>query len=60
MGKLAALKQITTKPQLAALLGVKAQTLTHVLYVLTPATQYFGFTIPKKKRWHSKYPLTIR
>lgn len=48
MGKLEALKQITTKPQLAVLLGVKAQTLTHVLYVLTPATQYTGFTIPKK------------
>lgn len=48
MSKLGALKQITTKPQLAALLGVKAQTLTHVLYVLTPATQYTKFTIPKK------------
>jgi RNA-directed DNA polymerase len=48
MSKLEALKQITTKPQLAALLGVKAQTLTHVLYVLKPATQYTGFTIPKK------------
>ena len=48
MGKLEALKQITTKPQLATLLGVKAQTLTHVLYVLTPATQYTAFTIPKK------------
>lgn len=48
MSKLEALKQITTKPQLAALLGVKAQTLTHVLYVLTPATQYTEFKIPKK------------
>ena len=48
MSKLEALKQITTKPRLAALLGVKAQTLTHVLYVLKPATQYTGFTIPKK------------
>ena len=48
MGKLEALKKITTKPKLAALLGVKAQTLTHVLYVLKPATQYTGFTIPKK------------
>lgn len=48
MSKLEALKQITTKPELAALLGVKAQTLTHVLYVLKPATQYTGFTIPKK------------
>lgn len=48
MSKLEALKQITTKPELAALLGVKAQTLTHVLYVLNPATQYTGFTIPKK------------
>lgn len=48
MSKLEALKQIATKPQLAALLGVKAQTLTHVLYVLKPATQYTRTTIPKK------------
>lgn len=48
MSKLEALKQITTKPHLAALLGVKAQTLTHVLYRLTPATQYTPFTVPKK------------
>lgn len=50
MSKLEALKLITTKPQLAALLGVKAQTLTHVLYKLNPATQYTSFTIPKKSR----------
>ncbi len=48
MSKLEALKQITTKPHLAALLGVKAQTLTHVLYRLIPATQYTPFTVPKK------------
>jgi len=48
MSKLEALKLITTKPELAALLGVKAQTLTHILYRLKPATQYTPFTIPKK------------
>ncbi|MDH5572502.1 MAG: retron Ec67 family RNA-directed DNA polymerase/endonuclease, partial [Gammaproteobacteria bacterium] len=48
MSKLEALKQITTKPQLAALLGVKAQSLTNVLYRLKPATQYTSFAIPKK------------
>ncbi|MFK5915591.1 MAG: retron Ec67 family RNA-directed DNA polymerase/endonuclease [Woeseiaceae bacterium] len=46
--KLEALKQITTKPQLATLIGVKAQFLTHVLYRLKPITQYTTFTIPKK------------
>ncbi len=48
MNKLEALKQITTKPELAALLGAKAQFLTHVLYKLKPVTQYTNFTIPKK------------
>lgn len=48
MDQLEALKKITTKPQLARLLGVKAQFLTHVLYILKPATQYTSFTIPKK------------
>ncbi len=48
MSKLQALKQITTKHQFAALLGVKTQTLTYVLYKLNPATQYTHFTIPKK------------
>ncbi len=48
MDKLKALKQVTTKSQLAALLGVKPQLLTHVLYILQPKTQYKQFTIPKK------------
>ena len=48
MNKLDALKHITTKPELALLLGVKAQLLTNVLYRLKPATQYTSFTIPKK------------
>jgi len=48
MNQLKSLKQITTKPQLATMLGVKAQFLTHVLYKLKPATQYSSFTIPKK------------
>jgi RNA-directed DNA polymerase len=46
--KLAALRQIRTKPELADLLGLKAQFLTHVLYRLKPATQYTSFTINKK------------
>ena len=48
MNKLEALKQVTTKPQLATLLGVKPQFLTHILYKLQPKTQYTRFTIPKK------------
>jgi len=48
MSKLEALRKITTKPQLAALLGIKAQFLTHVLYKSNPATQYTSFSIPKK------------
>lgn len=48
MSKLEALRIITTKPQLAALLGIKAQFLTHVLYKSNPATKYSSFTIPKK------------
>ncbi len=48
MNKLEALRKITTKPELAMLLGVKASFLTHVLYRLKPSTQYTSFTIPKK------------
>lgn len=48
MNKLDYLKQITTKQELAELLGVKATFLTNVLYRLKPATQYTSFTIPKK------------
>lgn len=48
MNKLEALSIITTKPQLADLLGVKPQFLTQVLYILKPDTQYTCFDIPKK------------
>ncbi len=48
MNKLDYFKQITTKQELAALLGVKPTFLTYVLYKLKPATQYTSFTIPKK------------
>lgn len=48
MSQLELLKQITTKPQLALFLGVKAQFLTHVLYIIKPSTQYTSFSIPKK------------
>lgn len=48
MRKLEILRKITTKPELAALLGVKATILTYTLYQLNPSTQYTQFTIPKK------------
>jgi RNA-directed DNA polymerase len=48
MTKLEALKQITTKKELAALLGVKASFLTYNLYIIKPITQYTQFKIPKK------------
>jgi len=48
MTRLAALRKITTKPELAILLGVKPSTLTYILYVLKPCTQYNSFSIPKK------------
>lgn len=49
MSKLDALKQITTKPEFARLLGVKPSTLTYSLYKFKPDTQYHQFEIPKKK-----------
>ena len=49
MDKLEALGIITTKPQLANLLGVKPQFLTQVLYILKPDTQYTSFDIAKKR-----------
>ena len=48
MKKLESLRNVTTKPQLAALMGLTAQFLTNVLYRLKPVTQYTSFTIPKK------------
>ncbi|GHD82306.1 hypothetical protein [Vogesella fluminis] len=48
MKKIDSLRAIKTKPALAVLLGVKAQFLTHTLYVLKPATQYKTFQIKKK------------
>lgn len=48
MRKIKALRSARTKPDLARLLGVKAEALTYVLYVLKPDTQYTKFIIPKK------------
>jgi len=48
MTKLEALKQITTKKELAALLGVKTSFLTYTLYFIKPHTQYTQFKVPKK------------
>ena len=48
MSKLASLQSVTTKPELAKLLAVTPSNLTYTLYILTPATQYTQFTIPKK------------
>jgi RNA-directed DNA polymerase len=48
MNKLNELKKITTKQELATLLGVKPSFLTNVLYRLKPENQYHQFTIPKK------------
>lgn len=48
MRKIDALRAVRSKPELALLLGVKASTLTYILYVLKTETQYSSFTIPKK------------
>jgi len=48
MKKLDALKQITTKPELAKLLGVTPQNLTHTLYIIKPENLYTSFSIPKR------------
>ncbi|WDE02953.1 RNA-directed DNA polymerase [Thalassomonas viridans] len=48
MRKLNSLAQITTKAELAALLGIKTSFLTHCLYVIKPANQYTQFKIAKK------------
>lgn len=48
MIKLEALKKISTKKELAALLGVKASFLTYTLYIIKPHTQYTQFKVPKK------------
>lgn len=48
MKKIDSLRATKTKPAFAALLGVKAQFLTHTLYVLKPSTQYNTFPINKK------------
>jgi len=48
MSKLTALKKLTEKKELAALLGVKASFLTYNLYIIKPSTQYTQFKIPKK------------
>lgn len=48
MKNIDALRAVRTKPELALLLGIKASTLTYVLYKLKPSTLYSSFTIPKK------------
>lgn len=48
MNTLEKLRKITTKYELANLIEVEASTLTYVLYVLKPETQYTSFTIPKR------------
>lgn len=46
--KLESLKAISTKKELALLLGVKPSALTYTLYILKPSNQYVHFDIPKK------------
>jgi len=48
MNKLGELKTITTKQELAKLLGVKPSSLTYSLYKVKPATQYHQFEILKR------------
>lgn len=48
MRKIEALRKITTKPELAALLGIKASVLTYALYIVKPQNQYIQFKITKK------------
>lgn len=48
MQKIEALQKITTKPELAALLGIKASVLTYSLYIVKPQNQYIQFKIKKK------------
>lgn len=48
MKKLDALKQISTKPALAKLLGVSPKNLTHTLYIVRPENLYTSFNIPKR------------
>lgn len=48
MRKIDILRAISTKRELALILGIKPTFLTHVLYIAKPSSQYFGFLIPKK------------
>ncbi|WP_279465169.1 hypothetical protein [Aeromonas dhakensis] len=48
MSKLNLLKSISTKPELAKLLGVNAAFLTRTLYITRPENQYHQFTISKR------------
>jgi retron-type reverse transcriptase len=48
MSKLQSLRQISSKPELANLLGIKASILTYTLYVTKPEKQYIQFNTPKK------------
>jgi RNA-directed DNA polymerase len=48
MNKLDALRNITTRHELAALLGVRSSILTYVIYKSSRSARYTSFTIPKK------------
>jgi retron-type reverse transcriptase len=48
MSKLKELRKISTKPELAILLGIKPSIFTHSLYIIKPENQYSQFKIPKK------------
>lgn len=48
MSKLEKLRKISTKPELASILGVNASFLTRCLYMQKPETQYHRFEIDKK------------
>ncbi|WP_421921718.1 retron Ec67 family RNA-directed DNA polymerase/endonuclease [Marinobacter salarius] len=48
MSRLATLKVIKTKKELAEILGIKPSALTYTLYILKPENQYISFQIPKR------------
>lgn len=45
---IAILRKLSTRKEFAAVLGVKTSTLTHILYVLKPSTQYDQFELIKR------------
>lgn len=48
MNRLELLKQATTKPELASILGVNPSFFTRTLYVVPVESQYYQFQIPKR------------